>query len=57
MKGKTAVGDIQNDAAVFGADAEVGDFRELGSWSSTAVGRLHQRIYAFARTTQFPAGV
>ena len=38
MKGQAAVGDIENEAAVFRAHADIGDLHELGSWSLTAVG-------------------
>ena len=38
MKGQAAVGDIENQAAVFRAHADIGDLHELGSWSLTAVG-------------------
>ncbi len=57
MKGEAAVGDIQNEAAVFRAHADIGDLHEFRSRSLTAVRRRYSKIRAFAQTTLFPAGV
>src|SRR5580700_66263 len=47
MKGKTAVGDIQNEAAVFGTHADISDLYEFRSRSLTPVGR---RDWGFAHS-------
>jgi hypothetical protein len=41
MKGKAAVGDIQDEAAVFRTHADVGDLHEFRSRSLTSVRRCH----------------
>ncbi len=57
MKRQAAIGDIQNQAAIFGTHADIGDIHEFRSWSLAAVSRLHRGFHSFAQTSQFPAGV
>ena len=44
MKRKPAVGDIQDDAAVFGAHADIGDFPEFRSRELAAIGGGRRRF-------------
>src|SRR5579864_6651636 len=51
LKGKAAVGDIQNEAAVFGAHADISDLYEFRSRSLTAFWR---RDWGFAHSHSWP---
>ncbi len=57
MKGKTAVRDIQDEAAVFRTHADVGDLHEFRSWSLTTVRLRHRGFAHLHRQLYFRLGV